>query len=633
MDGQIPRAPSSFTDMSDKKTSTRAIQRDLNLLTGEGIRADAARLKRDMCTQFADPREWIREYVTNAHDAGARQVRVSGRQTGEHLTIVVEDDGHGMNRDAVVDFLTVYRSSKRGDEPIGHHGIGKLSAAAIPGQSQFLMRTSTGSECWQVRAGSLLADEPIRVESVNPVPPHGTRFEITFAKRENLATELALLRDVLVRFAAFLSTEIVVDETVGGVPRRGLPLNRDWRTTAGRRGRSYVTELSGQRAEITVGFASGGHEIYQSRVYVTSRYNLTAKGCPTALELPGLLIRVDSRAFDLPFGRHCLRNEDVLGPLATHLRDRVLPDYVGSLIDEYEHGWLVDVSAAEVEALCAALLDRDTPLEWRLASLPLFVAVDGDRHSLAELKVVADERGCLFREADDAAGLDYSVFGVPVLTRVQPHGCSEILTRRFDKRIVTLGVEDLVIEPPVNGALGEREQRFMDHLRFHPEALGRALRPTPRQLQEMAAHPQRRSANSEAVAVKVGEEAKQAQSDLAAIEWKVNYLVGSDGRSPCRTHRFLLRGDTVVLNLNHSDISRLFTLADHHPTLAGHWGLAIALTDPSQRILPQLSHEAREDLLVADAVAKCTGADFVDETTDEALEGAQTRRRVPATGN
>jgi hypothetical protein len=173
----------------------------------------------------------------------------------------------------------------------------------------------------------------------------------------------------------------------------------------------------------------------------------------------------------------------------------------------------------------------------------------------------------------------------------------------------------------------------MDHLRFHPEALGRALRPTPRQLQEMAAHPQRRSANSEAVAVKVGEEAKQAQSDLAAIEWKVNYLVGSDGRSPCRTHRFLLRGDTVVLNLNHPDISRLFALADHHPTLAGHWGLAIALTDPSQRILPHLSHEAREDLLVADAVAKCAGADLVDETTAEALEATQSRHRGPAAGN
>ena len=132
--------------MSDKKTSTRAIQRDLDLLTGEGIRADSARLKRDMCTQFADPREWIREYVTNAHDAGARRVHVSGRQAGEQLTIVVEDDGHGMNRDAVIGFLTVYRSSKRGDEPIGHHGIGKLSVAAIPGQSEFLMRTSTGSE-------------------------------------------------------------------------------------------------------------------------------------------------------------------------------------------------------------------------------------------------------------------------------------------------------------------------------------------------------------------------------------------------------------------------------------------------------------------------------------------------------
>jgi hypothetical protein len=618
--------------MGDKKTSTKAIQRDLDLLTREGIRADSARLKRDMCTQFSDPREWIREYVTNAQDAGARRVRVSGRETGKHLLIVVEDDGHGMNRDGVLGFLTVYRSSKRSDEPIGHHGIGKLSVAAIPGQSEFLMRTSTGSECWQVRAGSLLADEPIHVESVTPVPPRGTRFEITFEKQESLATELARLRAILLRYTAFLSTDIVVDECADGKTRPGVPLNLDWRTTAGRRGRSYVTELAGQRAEITIGFASGGHELYQSRVYVTSRYHLTAKGFPAALDLPGLLIRVDSRAFDLPFGRHCLRNEDVLGPLAMQLRERVLPDYVGALIDEYEHGCLVEVSAAEVEALCAGLLDQGTPLEWRLASLPLFMAVNGERPSLAELDVLADERGCIYREADDSAGLDYGVFGVPVLTRVQPSGCNEILTRRFDKRMVTLGVEDLVLEPPVNGALGEREQRFMDHLRFHPEALGRALRPTPRQLQDMAQR-QRRWAGADPVVVKVGEEAEQAQSDLAAITWKVNYLVGSDGRSPCRTHRFLLRGDSVVLNLNHPEIARLFALADQHPTLAGHWGLAIALTDPSQRILPHLSHAAREDLLIADAVAKCTGADLADESDADALAGIQTRRRIPSAAN
>jgi hypothetical protein len=80
--------------------------------------------------------------------------------------------------------------------------------------------------------------------------------------------------------------------------------------------------------------------------------------------------------------------------------------------------------------------------------------------------------------------------------------------------------------------------------------------------------------------------------------------VGRDGRTPCRTHRFLLRGDKVVLNLNHPEVRELVELAEIAPALAGHWGLALVLTDGSRKFLPHLSPAAREDLILADALAK-----------------------------
>lgn len=80
----------------------------------------------------------LSEVVANAWDADAKKVSVTIDKTAE--TIVIEDDGTGMDRDGVVDrFLTV--GFKRRDElgettaagrkPMGRKGIGKLSIFSI----------------------------------------------------------------------------------------------------------------------------------------------------------------------------------------------------------------------------------------------------------------------------------------------------------------------------------------------------------------------------------------------------------------------------------------------------------------------------------------------------------------------
>ena len=80
----------------------------------------------------------LSEIVANAWDADAGKVTVTIDKNAE--TIVVEDDGTGMDRDGVIDrFLTVGfkrrselgETTAKGRKPMGRKGIGKLSIFSI----------------------------------------------------------------------------------------------------------------------------------------------------------------------------------------------------------------------------------------------------------------------------------------------------------------------------------------------------------------------------------------------------------------------------------------------------------------------------------------------------------------------
>jgi len=53
-------------------------------------------------------------------------------------------------------------------------------------------------------------------------------------------------------------------------------------------------------------------------------------------------------------------------------------------------------------------------------------------------------------------------------------------------------------------------------------------------------------------------------------------------------------------------IQRLLKLSDIDPDLAGHWAMAMCLLD-EQNILPHISAETREDLLLLDAMIRANG--------------------------
>jgi HSP90 family molecular chaperone len=183
------------------------------LIVAPGITADRQRLKADLCTQFTDHREYLRELVTNACDAGANKVWITLAEAAGEFTVTVRDNGGGMHRQGVIDYLTLYRSRKSGDpeRAIGRHGIGKLSVAAIPDQTRFALTTSTGREAWRLETGNLLADAPITIQPVRPTPRRGSHFAVSYKAQNELAKEVEHYQALLGRYLHHLPLRITLE--------------------------------------------------------------------------------------------------------------------------------------------------------------------------------------------------------------------------------------------------------------------------------------------------------------------------------------------------------------------------------------------------------------------------------------
>ena len=86
--------------------------------------------------QFDDPYVFVRELIQNSLDAGAAVIDVDMHWEAGTLTIAVVDDGEGMDRSIIEDYLlTLFRSTKERDRTrIGKFGIGFVSLFAMKPQ-------------------------------------------------------------------------------------------------------------------------------------------------------------------------------------------------------------------------------------------------------------------------------------------------------------------------------------------------------------------------------------------------------------------------------------------------------------------------------------------------------------------
>lgn len=72
------------------------------------------------------------------------------------------------------------------------------------------------------------------------------------------------------------------------------------------------------------------------------------------------------------------------------------------------------------------------------------------------------------------------------------------------------------------------------------------------------------------------------------------------------------------MNLFHPEIREFVQMSSINPALAAHWAIAMCLAD--KKILPHISEEAREDLLIIDAITRVGNDKVPDPHKDESGE-------------
>lgn len=136
----------------------------------------------------------IIELVKNAYDADSPDVKISFvvSENSDSLKIIVEDSGHGMSRDTVIDQWLVpstddklkRKTSPNGRIMQGRKGIGRYAAAVLG--SDLLLETVSGNQCTVVLVqwdlfdkAEYLDDVEILVETTNVEKTDGTKLTIT----------------------------------------------------------------------------------------------------------------------------------------------------------------------------------------------------------------------------------------------------------------------------------------------------------------------------------------------------------------------------------------------------------------------------------------------------------------------
>jgi hypothetical protein len=602
--------------MPQNKQAKKKIEKELFEIQKAGIQADVEHIKKDMCAQFTNPEEWIREYVVNSYDAMAGKCEIWSEYTDGAITIYVSDDGHGMKKQGIIDFCTLYRSRKQrmAGKTVGQFGIGKLSVAAIPGQKKFKVKTSTGKECWIAEAGNLLTDEPIQIYSISDVSAAGTLFEITFETNETQEEVMMKLSKILRKYTAYLPIKTIIhypSNTKTRKPKITERIDRDWSAASENYERSYNINLYGDKFEVIMGIGLASNELYQNKVLVSDSYNLLSYDISNKIQLPHLRIRINSAAFQLPFGRHCLRNEDILAPLAKHIRNHILPRYFDFLLkvynDRYENSIRLENDLKEI---ATALVVNIPDLNKKWCKIPLFSIYPQKLVSLSSLEKMVTKAGKVYLEENENTGMDYSFFDAPILLQDQPKGGVTFLQEYFKKELINLSLNDVVIEIPSGSGfkLSKEEKDFMENLGLADDIFNLNKKKSPIESFDGFGGFEGSEGfgffNDKENRLKYDSpEINESARAFRNLKWRANYLVGRDGKTPCMTHRFLINHNTVIMNLFHPDVKELVKLSATAPMLIGHWAVAMCLTEDN-RILSFLSAESREDLLLMDAMLK-----------------------------
>lgn len=605
--------------MNNHHKTRETLETEINSIQENGIQADRINLKRNMHTQFADPFEFAREYVVNSFDALATECHISGRETEDTVTIVIKDNGKGMNIQRLEDYFKIFRSRKdyRGKNSIGRFGVGKMSVAALPGLLFFSGITSDGTECWRFETDSLIDDHPVRLERIDPVAPMGTKFEITIKKTTTLSDLLSKIYEILYKYVRYLGIDVFFDLTdldEEHNPVRKKLTKGNWEFNPKCMGREYRTFINGIPVDVVIGIGNHEHELYQSKVFITSKYNLLSYGSEEEIVVPNLMIRINSEIFELTFGRHCLSNDDILVRLVEEIRCNLLPQYFNHILHSYNEDFILKSPemAEKIEELVIGLLAMN-PNNHSWSTFPVFNIYGSGRISFLELNEDILRKGLVYIEASGSEGTDYSMFNAPVLKKQQPEQALELVQKIFGPKVIDLDRTDTVIEMQDNKGLvfSPEEKEFEKQLVFQygQEVIERILGIENMNNSHSCANNQIKDQLEKSMGI--CEEARIVERDICSLLWRVGYLVERDGKTPCYSRKFLVRDKKIILNLFHPEIRQFIELSSFNAKLSAHWAMAMCLSDT--KLLAYITPDAREDILLIDAMSRLSAAgEFIE---------------------
>uniref|UniRef100_UPI001A9C5EDC ATP-binding protein n=4 Tax=Bacilli TaxID=91061 RepID=UPI001A9C5EDC len=143
------------------------------------------------------------ELVKNSYDADASYVKITYIKNEDGLNIIVEDDGHGMSQETVLnawmvpstDYKLKKKNSPKGRVYQGRKGIGRY-AVSLLGNKLKLITTRDGMETtacfdWdEFNSEKKLSDIPIFITTSETTNNSGTKLIITNEYGNDLADEI-----------------------------------------------------------------------------------------------------------------------------------------------------------------------------------------------------------------------------------------------------------------------------------------------------------------------------------------------------------------------------------------------------------------------------------------------------------
>jgi hypothetical protein len=246
-------------------------------------------------------------------------------------------------------------------------------------------------------------------------------------------------------------------------------------------------------------------------------------------------------------------------------------------------------------------------------AFPLFNVHGSGRISFTKLSEDILKNGLVYIEASENEGTDYSLFNATVLKQHQPEHGLELVEKAFGQKVINLNFRDTVIEILNNNeiVLSAEEKEFEKFLVFQSkqEVLNRIIN---RGNQSSGYYSDWNIDLNKQLDDSLGicEEARIVERDISSIIWKVNYLVERDGKTSCYSRKFLISDKKIILNLYHPEIRQFVELSSINARLSAHWAMAMCLSDP--KLLPHITPDAREDILLIDAMSRINAdGDFI----------------------